>query len=104
MDWVDLGGGYVDSLVYTMTYLGSYLQEKAPANGIMVLIGDHQPAAVVSGKAASFEVPVHVISNNPVILEALTGAGFHPGLIPRPPSLGPMHELTGVLLGAFGEP
>ena len=104
VDWVDLGGGYVDSLVYTMTYLGSYLQEKAPATGVMVLIGDHQPAAVVSGKAASFEVPVHVISNNPAILEALTGAGFHPGLIPRRPSLGPMHELTAVLLRAFDEP
>ena len=104
VDWADIGGGYVDSLAYTMTYLASYLEEKAPGNVVMVLIGDHQPATIVSGKAAGFAVPVHVISDRRDILEALTSGGFQPGLTPRQPSLGPMHELTAVLMRAFSEP
>ena len=65
------------------------------------MLGDHQPAASVSGKGASWEVPVHVIAGRPQVLDALVAAGFRRGLEPPAERLGAMHELTDVVTDAF---
>ena len=70
----------------------------------MILIGDHQPPAVVSGEGASWDVPVHVIvnrANHRAVLDRLRARGFRDGLVPRHPKISKMHELTPVLLDAF---
>ncbi len=69
----------------------------------MILIGDHQPAAAVSGEGASWDVPMHVIASRRPVLDRLLGYGFRNGLEPARPSLGPMHTLTPVLIDAFGD-
>ena len=96
---------YLDSLRYTFEWLGSYLQKEAPEPLVTVLVGDHQPWAVVSGSDASWEVPVHVISRDPALLERLVAHGFAHGLVP-PAEASPrrMHELTPLLLDAFDAP
>ena len=68
-DWTDVGAGYADSLIYTMTYLESYLVNIAPPDLVLIVLGDHQPASIVSGAGATFEVPVHVISNRDGLLQ-----------------------------------
>ena len=70
----------------------------------MILIGDHQPPALVSGQGVPWDVPVHVITNRRDVLEQLVLRGFQRGLTPRRPSLGKMHTLTPVLLDAFSSP
>jgi phosphoglycerol transferase MdoB-like AlkP superfamily enzyme len=100
-EWTNLGPAYVDSLAYAFTYLAGYLEAPAPADLVLVLLGDHQPAASVSGEGAPWDVPVHVISNRRDILDTLVADGFEPGLTPRRPHLGAMHELTSALLKAF---
>ena len=102
-DWTNLGSGYIDCLAYTLTYLGDYLEKHAPQDLVMIILGDHQPAALISGTHATYEVPVHVISNRSAILDALLQAGFERGLTPRRPKVGRMHELTSLLLAAFHE-
>jgi len=67
----------------------------------MILLGDHEPAAAVSGEGASWDVPVHVIASRPSILDALRTYGFRDGLTPARPSLGKMHTLLPVLLDAL---
>jgi hypothetical protein len=67
----------------------------------MIVIGDHQPAAAVSGEGASWDVPVHVIASRPQVLERLEAHGFSRGMTPPRTSLGPMHELLPVFLDAF---
>jgi hypothetical protein len=69
----------------------------------MILVGDHQPPAAVSGRRAPWDVPVHVIASRKQTLERLRAHGFRSGLSPEHPSVSRMHQLLPVLLDAFGE-
>jgi len=102
-DWTSLRRPYADSFVYTFTYLAGYLRERMPENAVLILLGDHQPAANVTGEGARWDVPVHVVTRNAEVDTALRAAGFTEGV--ELPAGGrasrKMHELTSVLLNAF---
>ncbi len=66
-----------------------------------LLVGDHQPAASVSGEGASWDVPVHVVTQDPALVARFVALGFTPGLVPRREPLGGMHDLTAMLLKAL---
>ncbi len=95
---------YIQGLCYQFDWLTSYLQHRAPRPLVVVLVGDHQPPALVAGPGASWDVPVHVISDDPGLLQRLQALGFSEGLQPPASALGPMHELTHLLLQAFDGP
>lgn len=103
-DLTNLGSAYTDVLAYTFTWLAGYLENHAAGDLVMIIIGDHQPPAGVSGIDASWAVPVHVITHRPEILQPLKAVGLQPGLTPGRPALGRMHELAALLLDAFGTP
>jgi hypothetical protein len=67
----------------------------------MILIGDHQPPALVSGEGASWDVPMHVITSKREVLDALLAHGFVNGLTPSRPHLGEMHEVVPIIMSAF---
>ncbi|MBT9464647.1 sulfatase-like hydrolase/transferase [Hydrogenophaga sp.] len=92
---------YLESLRYQFAWLADYLRRVAPRPLVMVIVGDHQPPALVSGPGASWDVPVHVVSDDPALLQRLLRSGFVPGLNPPATSLGSMPALTSVLLNAF---
>ena len=100
-DWTHFGPGYVQAIAYDYATLAGYLQLRAGRDMVMILLGDHQPAAAVSGEGAPWDVPVHVIASRPAILEALRARGFRAGLAPSRPSLGKMHTLLPILQNAF---
>ena len=100
-DWLHLGPSYVRALSATYTWLGGFLRRRADRDFVMILIGDHQPPAVVSGAGAPWDVPVHVIASRPAVLESLRMRGFRSGLAPERPTLARMHALAPILLGAF---
>jgi hypothetical protein len=102
-DWTDMGQSYVNSVAYFFDMLSSYLRERADDNFVLIVLGDHQPAANVSGEGAPWEVPVHIISRRPQLLQALQAHGFRPGLTPLRPSSGPMNALALWLLEAFDQ-
>ena len=101
-DWMDLGPGYGDALSYAYQSLTGYLRLRADRDFVMILIGDHQPAAAVTGEGAPWSVPVHIIASRRPVLDRLLAHGFRAGLAPARPVLGPMHTLTSTLLDAFG--
>jgi len=101
-DWTHFAPGYVDAVAYTYATLGGYLRKHQGRDAVFVVIGDHQPAAAVSGEGASWSVPVHVVASRPEILDRLLTHGFRPGVTPARPSLGAMHTLLPTLLDAFG--
>ena len=68
----------------------------------MILLGDHQPPAAVTGEGASWNVPVHIVASRPDVLDRLSSSGFRRGLAPVRPAIGPMHALGPMLLDAFG--
>jgi hypothetical protein len=103
LDWVNFGPAYVSAVAYAYASIGGYLRLRADHDFVMILLGDHQPAALVTGEGAPWDVPVHVIASRRHVLDRLLARGFRTGLAPRRPSLGRMHELLPVLLGAFGD-
>ena len=102
VDWIDMMPVYVRLVDYTYRWIGGYLRQPRPRDTVYVLVGDHQPTANVSGEGASWDVPVHVISSDPQLLQRFVEQGFVAGLEPPRAPLGGMHELTGMLLRAFG--
>jgi hypothetical protein len=104
VDWIDMLPNYVGMFDYTYRWLGGWLQRPEPRESVLLLVGDHQPAASVSGAGASWEVPVHIVTRDPALLARFVALGFRPGLDPQRPALGGMHDLTTLLLRAFAEP
>jgi hypothetical protein len=102
-DLTNLGPSYVRAMAYEYASLAGYLREQKD-DLVMIVIGDHQPPAVVSGKDAPWRVPVHVIGGRRPMLDGLLKNGFRPGLEPRRPSIGAMHALVPKLLDAFDAP
>ena len=100
-DWRHFSPGYVDAVSYTYRTLAGYLHAQSGRDAVFVVLGDHQPAAAVSGEGASWSVPVHVMTSRPAILDALVARGFHTGLVPARPTLGRMHALLPILLDSF---
>jgi hypothetical protein len=117
----DARARYLDSLHYQFDWLADYLRRLAPPGLVLVLVGDHQPPALVaagrpSASAAGrrapgtgaadggWDVPVHVFSDDAALLRRLQDEGFVPGLHASGAAIGPMHALTGVLLRAFDAP
>jgi hypothetical protein len=101
-DWTHFAPGYVDAVSYTYATLAGYLRKHQGRDIVLVVLGDHQPAAAVSGEGASWSVPVHVVASRRAILDRLLARGFHTGLTPARPALGRMHALLPILLDAFG--
>jgi hypothetical protein len=100
-DWLNLAPSYLASVSYAYETLAGYLRQHAGQDFVMILIGDHQPPALVSGQGVPWDVPVHIITNRGDVLDRLVSNGFQKGLTPKRPSLGKMHTLTPVLLHAF---
>jgi phosphoglycerol transferase MdoB-like AlkP superfamily enzyme len=105
-DWTNFAPGYVDAVSYVYATLGGYLRAHADRDLVMILLGDHQPAAAVSGEGAPWDVPVHLIASKAGrqrVLDRLLARGFHSGITPARPALGRMHALLPLLLDAFSE-
>ena len=100
-DLTDLGPAYADSLAHLFKVLAGWLRLRPDLDLVLLVLGDHQPAAAVSGEGATWEVPVHLITGRTAVRDALVAQGFTPGLRPRRPALGGLPELTGMLLRAF---
>jgi hypothetical protein len=101
-DWTNLAPSYVTSVAYAYEMLAGYVSRHAERDLVMIVVGDHQPPALVSGEGAPWDVPVHVVASRPGVLERLVRQGFREGVIPERPNLGKMHTLTPMLLDAFG--
>lgn len=101
-DYLNLSPSYTNAVAYAYATLGGYLRTQRGRDLVMVVIGDHQPAAAVAGEGASWDVPVHVITSRAEVLTRLTAAGFTAGLTPPRPSMAKMHALLPTLLEAFG--
>jgi len=100
-DWLDLGPSYIDAMAYAYATLAGYLRANAERDFVMVVLGDHQPPALVSGEGASWDVPVHVITSRRAVLDRLRIYYFREGFTPKRPLVGRMHRLLPVLLDAF---
>ncbi len=71
------------SLDYTLRVVTGFAARLGDHPSLFVVLGDHQPAAFVSGDPVNHDVPVHIIGA-PETLARLDAWGFTPGLLPAP--------------------
>ncbi|HEY7485282.1 MAG TPA: sulfatase-like hydrolase/transferase [Streptosporangiaceae bacterium] len=74
---------YMRTIAYTMNTLVSYVETYGGKNLVLVFLGDHQPASIVSGPHADHDVPVTIVAR-PDVLNRVAGWGWQDGLKPGP--------------------
>ena len=99
----DVKQGYGRSIEYTLRSLFSYVEHYGRKNLVLVVLGDHQPATVVTGYGASHDVPISVIAHDPAVMRRIAGWGWVDGMRPTPTApVWPMSAFRDRFLGAFG--
>jgi len=75
---------YGRSIEYSLEALVSFLTSYGDENLVVVMLGDHQPATIVSGEDAGHDVPITVIAGDPGVLDRISGWRWTEGLRPAP--------------------
>lgn len=73
---------YAGAIEYSLRALVSFVLTHGDEDTVVVMLGDHQPATILSGPDAGFDVPVAVLARDPAVLEAVGGWGWSEGLRP----------------------
>ncbi|GGM23803.1 hypothetical protein GCM10011608_05730 [Micromonospora sonchi] len=95
--------GYRHSISYTLRTLISYLETYGDDDTVLVIVGDHQPAPVVTGDNPSPDVPIHLLAKDPAVLERITDWGWQEGLTPDAAApVWPMDAFRDRFLTTFG--
>jgi len=75
---------YARSLEYSLDALISFVQHYGKKNLVLVVVGDEQPLAIVSGQHKSHDVPISIIAHDPSVMKRIGGWGWQSGLLPSP--------------------
>ena len=75
---------YGQAIEYSLASLVSFVEHHGTDDTVLVVLGDHQPATIVSGQDADHDVPVSVIAHDPAVLRRIDGWRWQPGLLPSP--------------------
>ena len=105
-DWTRLAPDYLNSLRYDFAVLAGWLTHRMSGEGLVILLGDHQPPAIVGGLSQPpWTVPIHVLSRDPELVAPFLDKGYVSGLDPTqaPPHPG-METFLAQFLAAFNRP
>lgn len=94
---------YAGAVEYSLRSVVSFLSTYDDEDLVVVMVGDHQPATIVSGEDPGHDVPITVIAQDPAVLDRIAGWDWDPGLRPSPEA--PVWRMDAVrdeLLAAFG--
>ena len=73
---------YALAVGYAIDAMASYAARYVDERTVLIALGDHQPAPLITGDDASRAVPVHVIARDPAVLDPFLRWGFTPGVLP----------------------
>lgn len=108
VDWLNqaqLKQDYTRSMDYVLRTLLSFLLIEGRENIVMIIVGDHQPAPIVSGQSATHDVPIHIIASNPALLTAIDDWHWTVGMMPTDSSpIWRMDVMREKILSAFTPP
>jgi hypothetical protein len=95
---------YIQTIDYSLETLGSYMA-RFGEDTVFVILGDHQPAAIITGPNASRAVPIHVVSADRELVARFEREGFFTGMLPETQTREwPMNEMRQVLIDLFSQP
>jgi phosphatidylglycerophosphate synthase len=90
------------SLQYSLRALTSWVTELNDPNLVLILLGDEQPAATISGEGANHEVPISIVARDPSVFRQIASWHWQDGLLPgHSAPLEPMDAFRNQFLGAF---
>ena len=75
---------YFHAVTYSLRAFVRFLTTYGDDDLVVVMLGDHQPATIVSGSDAGYDVPVSLIARDPTVLARASGWGWGRGLRPGP--------------------
>jgi hypothetical protein len=106
--WLDperVRAQYLRSIDYVLHTIQSWVATRGRDNELFVVVGDHQPARIISGDDTSFEVPIHLLARDSRLLDAIAGPDWSRGMRPgaNAPTW-PMEAIRGRFLEAFTMP
>jgi phosphatidylglycerophosphate synthase len=94
---------YGHSIEYSLRSLFSFVQHYGDKDLVLVVLGDHQPATLVTGEGATHDVPISVIAHDPKVMDQIAGWGWQSGMSPSPQApVWPMDAFRDRFLTAFG--
>jgi len=94
---------YGHSIEYSLGALFSFVRRYGDDDLVLVVLGDHQPATIVTGEGADHDVPISVIARDPKVLDRIAPWRWHDGMLPRPDApVWPMQAFRDRFLSAFG--
>lgn len=96
---------YSWSVDYAVKAAGRWAEQVVDEQTLLIVLGDHQPAPLITGDNASAAVPVHIISGDPSLLAPFRARGFIDGTLPalaRPADAPRMSQLRHWLQEDFG--
>jgi phosphatidylglycerophosphate synthase len=102
--WRDPGNveaAYARSIEYSLRTVFSFVERYGDDDLVMILLGDHQPP-VVSGDAASHDVPITVITRDADVIDRISGWDWQAGMRPDPDApVWPMDSFRDRFLAAY---
>ncbi len=95
---------YSLSVDYAINAMVGFAEQYMKERDLLIVLGDHQAAPLITGEGASKAVPVHVISRDKSLLEPFLQWGFTPGAIPEITTDAPrMDSFRGMFLEAYSD-
>jgi hypothetical protein len=74
---------YPHALAYSLEVLFQWALDHLGSDDILLILGDHQPATLITGSGASPDVPVHLIAADAAqLVDRTMGLGFRTGQVP----------------------
>ena len=94
---------YGRSIEYSLGALVSFLENVDDPDLVVIALGDHQPAEIVSGEDAGRDVPISIIAKDPAVFEAISAWRWPAGLRPGAEApVWPMDAFRDRFFDAFG--
>ena len=94
---------YAHSIEYSLSTILSFVQRYGDDDLVLIVLGDHQPATVITGEDASHDVPISVIAHDPKVMDQIAGWSWQDGMSPSPRApVWPMAAFRDRFLTAFG--
>jgi hypothetical protein len=93
---------YGQSIQYSLRALTSWIVRLNDPNLVVIMLGDHQPATIVSGNTPTHAVPISIIAHDPSVFRHIAKWHWTDGLRPTPSAPGEqMDDFRDQFLNAF---
>ncbi|NMH91873.1 sulfatase [Pseudonocardia bannensis] len=94
---------YRRSIEYSLNSLISYVETHGDDDLVLIFLGDHQPAPLITGDHAGHDVPITIIARDRAVLDRIAEWGWQDGLKPGPQAPAwRMDTFRNRFLSAFG--